>query len=219
MTQNRHARLLRAYLEHNYSTLDTDRPVNFSTWLQTGVSATVAVGASLLIANCGGYSTSGTEARGEGACEGPDCSAQCADGLDNDADGTIDCSDSECAGVPACSSSGGTSGVGGVDGGGLDAGYAMPFETDCADGVDNDSNGLVDCNDPDCTDAAECYGAGGVGVAYGIPYETDCTNGVDDDYDGATDCADPDCSASSAYCSGDGGSGGSGGIPLYAIPY
>jgi hypothetical protein len=57
--------------------------------------------------------------------------AACADGVDNDADGLIDCADPDCSFT-----------------------CATPAENTaaaCADGVDNDADGLIDCADPDCS--------------------------------------------------------------------
>ncbi|MCK6517316.1 hypothetical protein L6R46_19925 [Myxococcota bacterium] len=54
-----------------------------------------------------------------GLCE------DCADGLDNDGDGLLDCEDGDCALDSAC-------------------------VEDCADEVDNDDDGLSDCYDDDC---------------------------------------------------------------------
>ena len=56
----------------------------------------------------------------------------CVDGIDNDADGTIDCADSDCERAPAC------------------------YESMCADGRDNDRDGLTDCDDPDCEADPSC---------------------------------------------------------------
>lgn len=53
--------------------------------------------------------------------------AQCADGVDQDLDGKVDCLDPDCAGVCA------------------ESGLAR-----CEDGVDQDDDGLVDAVDPDC---------------------------------------------------------------------
>ncbi|WKX99660.1 hypothetical protein Q1695_014493 [Nippostrongylus brasiliensis] len=33
---------------------------------------------------------------------------------------------------------------------------AIPVETDCQDGLDNDNDGLVDCDDPECCSSTEC---------------------------------------------------------------
>jgi hypothetical protein len=62
------------------------------------------------------------------------------------------------------------------------------WETDCADGLDDDEDGAVDCADPDCALATNCY-------------ESSCTDGVDNEGDGATDCDDGECFADAA-CAG-----------------
>ncbi|KAK6016792.1 EGF-like domain protein, partial [Ostertagia ostertagi] len=33
---------------------------------------------------------------------------------------------------------------------------AVPVETDCQDGLDNDNDGLIDCDDPECCSSSEC---------------------------------------------------------------
>lgn len=53
-------------------------------------------------------------------------------------------------------------------------------EGDCADGVDGEHDGLVDCEDGDCATDAACY-------------EVDCYDGADGDHDGVADCDDEDC--------------------------
>jgi hypothetical protein len=58
----------------------------------------------------------------------------CNDGIDNDNDGYIDCSDPDCATDPAC------------------------YESNCTDGVDNDNDGHTDCSDTDCFANAACLG-------------------------------------------------------------
>ncbi len=57
---------------------------------------------------------------------------QCTNGVDDDGDSLIDCSDPDCAGEPACR---------GV--------FA------CSDGADNDGDGLVDLQDPGCSSATD----------------------------------------------------------------
>ncbi len=92
-------------------------------------------------------------------------------------------------------------------------------ETDCSDGVDNDSDGQMDCDDSDCANATACQpvcGNGSVengeecddgnntagdGCSADCQQETgveDCRNGTDDDFDGLVDCADPDCTGDPA---------------------
>lgn len=83
-----------------------------------------------------------------GACEGwTDCEPRectpespfeagsllpaCKDGVDNDCDGRVDCSDPECF-VPGLT------------------------EDVCDDGYDDDCDGMIDCDDPDCATAAVC---------------------------------------------------------------
>jgi hypothetical protein len=53
-------------------------------------------------------------------------------------------------------------------------------ETQCGNGIDDDSDGQTDCADVDCLGSPSCP-------------ETACTNGIDDDADGFIDCNDPDC--------------------------
>ena len=61
--------------------------------------------------------------------------ARCADGIDNDLDGLIDCADPSCTGIVSC-----------------------PENTParCADGIDNDCDGLIDCADPGCAGVVSC---------------------------------------------------------------
>lgn len=56
----------------------------------------------------------------------------CLDGVDNDADGRVDCEDADCAQALHC------------------------FESDCADVLDNDDDGLLDCQDDDCWHREGC---------------------------------------------------------------
>jgi hypothetical protein len=66
------------------------------------------------------------------SCAAPTTEVACADGVDDDGDGSVDCMDSDCAADPAC------------------------VETDCADGMDDDGDGAVDCADTDCAADAAC---------------------------------------------------------------
>ncbi len=90
----------------------------------------------------------------------------CTDSIDNDADGTVDCSDPDCQLYPACVPSNETSCVDGGDNdndGKIDCtdndcathAACLP-ETQCADGLDSDQDNLIDCLDPDCTTAPIC---------------------------------------------------------------
>ncbi|HOU93724.1 MAG TPA: hypothetical protein PLU22_21890, partial [Polyangiaceae bacterium] len=51
---------------------------------------------------CGGSSEAGDSSAGEGSCTGESCAEQCQDRVDNDADGALDCDDSDCASQAAC---------------------------------------------------------------------------------------------------------------------
>lgn len=64
--------------------------------------------------------------------EGP---GSCADSVDNDCDGVMDCDDVDCGGAPACS---------------LCLSVTPERGRRCRDNVDNDCDGLVDGLDPDC---------------------------------------------------------------------
>ncbi|MCX8067459.1 MAG: pilus assembly protein [Anaerolineae bacterium] len=120
----------------------------------------------------------------------------CADGLDNDGDGAVDCSDFDCWGCPYCPlpedcSNGEDDDCDGqidcADSGCASApACSVPSPENCTNGQDDDRDGLVDCSDPDCSGNPAC-----------VPVEN-CDNGVDDDQDGQVDCADADCSAHSA---------------------
>jgi peptidoglycan hydrolase-like protein with peptidoglycan-binding domain len=90
-------------------------------------------------------------------------SAACADSIDNDADGDVDCEDSQCDGVGSCEHG---------------------AEESCADSTDNDGDGLADCADADCADYFACGASETAG---------ECGNSVDDDGDSYVDCADSDC--------------------------
>jgi len=90
----------------------------------------------------------------------------CADGIDNDADGSIDCLDSDCSGVFGCEFGLETTCDDGIDNDG--DGSSDCADTDCAsspncnpetvcnDSLDNDSDGLTDCDDPDCLGIDGC---------------------------------------------------------------
>ena len=93
-------------------------------------------------------------------CEDVDCSnnsacpEDCSDNVDNDYDGYVDCQDSECQGDPECAEI-------------------------CDDGLDNDYDGYTDCRDSDCAGDASCVEI--------------CGDGIDNDQDGYTDCGDTQC--------------------------
>lgn len=114
----------------------------------------------------------------------PDVETNCADGVDEDYDLALDCSDADCAASPDC------------------------FET-CGDGVDNDGNGLVDCEEHACKVLAECDEICDDGVDNDNDFrpdcldlecdlflactETSCNDGVDNNNNFNVDCFDLDC--------------------------
>lgn len=100
---------------------------------------------------------------------GPGATEDCANGRDDDCDGSLDCTDPACTGDPAC-----------------DRCDLVDAEEDCADGRDEDCDGLVDCDDVD-----DC----GIDEACCDPRPETCMNGVDADCDGLELCDDPDCAA------------------------
>ena len=152
----------------------------------------------------------------------PDCSepassetpgATCDDGLDNDCDGVIDCSDPDCDSDALCFAPGCGNGVCETDESVCDCpsdcGPSPVAEMHCSNVVDDDCDGAVDCDDPDCaTDRAcadrcgdrFCDAAGGEDRC-SCPkdcgktprHEVECLNGMDDDCDGLADGDDPDC--------------------------
>jgi hypothetical protein len=132
----------------------------------------------------------------------------CADGVDNNCDGSVDENCPECtasqtrscyagpmgtqdvgacrAGQQACSASGW----------GSCTGQVLPATESCDDMVDNDCDGQVDCNDSDCAHASNCYVCSPMGA------ETDraCSDHVDNDCDGQIDCIDADCATAAVCC-------------------
>jgi hypothetical protein len=63
----------------------------------------------------------------------------CDNGLDDDRDGLVDCTDVDCRSAPACG------------GGGAEV---------CDNGADDDVDGFTDCDDYDCRTAPACGGGG-----------------------------------------------------------
>jgi hypothetical protein len=161
---------VRAHLEHM---LELDKGPDPTA---LPLSLPFAVGVSLL-AGCGSGDVPTTPTT---ECAQKTCAEACADGIDNDRDGTVDCADADCTSVPNC----------------MAVAYGVPYETDCGNGTDDDTDGAIDCADSDCQSAPNCMQAD-----YAMPLESDCGNGLDDDADGAIDCADSDCAAA-AYCQG-----------------
>ncbi|MFZ5471395.1 MAG: MopE-related protein [Myxococcota bacterium] len=123
------------------------------------------------------------------ACRTSSCHEEdCADGVDNDGDGLIDCDDLDCLGRTCSASDAGlncgrTFTDAGIPDGGM--GDAGPFDAGAADAGPNDGG--------------ETDGGGDGGLDAGqpplacVPQETVCDDGADGDLDGLTDCADVDC--------------------------
>ncbi len=93
----------------------------------------------------------------------------CLDSLDNDADGDVDCDDSDCFTEPSCDES--------------------TFANGCTDGTDNDGDGDVDCDDSNCDAEPSCDES---------TFVNGCTDGLDNDGDGDVDCDDPNCATEPA---------------------
>jgi hypothetical protein len=76
------------------------------------------------------------------AAVNPGAVEACADNMDNDCDGKVDCADANCSGDPAC------------------AGVCIPTAANernkCTDGIDNDCDGALDCSDSDCSKNRVC---------------------------------------------------------------
>nr|MBK7069072.1 hypothetical protein [Deltaproteobacteria bacterium] len=121
----------------------------------------------------------------------------CADRIDNDCDGYVDCTDFNCqrSSVPFCPYDAGVR----PDTAGC---VASPENTNatCADGIDNDCDGFRDCNDRSCTNTCVvtvCVSTRDAGSCVCRGAESSvgaCSNGLDDDCDGFVDCMDFDCS-------------------------
>ena len=102
----------------------------------------------------------------------------CADGLDNDGNGAIDCADNACDGScpEICDDTRDNDGDARIDCEDIDCTGSCPES--CDNGVDDDGDGATDCSDTECNDPS-C--------------DELCTDARDNDADGATDCDDADC--------------------------
>ncbi|MEQ1500699.1 MAG: hypothetical protein ABMB14_00645 [Myxococcota bacterium] len=117
----------------------------------------------------------------------------CADGIDNDGYGLVDCWDAACTADPAC-------------------------DEDCANGVADNGTGIPDCQQLDrCGDDPACAEVCANGVDDNFDYFPDCSdshcvhdpacvedcaNGVDDDADDHVDCDDGGCAGAAACPAG-----------------
>lgn len=111
-------------------------------------------------------------------------------------------------------------GGGGNGGGGNGGGGGTVDESQCSDGIDNDSDGLIDYpNDPDCSSPFDDSESGSIGGGNGggstISRQA-CADGIDNDGDGLIDYGrDPGCDSwldedeTDAIGGGDGNDNGS----------
>ncbi len=91
----------------------------------------------------------------------------CANGIDDDNDGFVDCDDFDCNGDPACPTA---------------------TEFACANGIDDDSDGFVDCADSDCAGDPACQPTG---VTCGEVVT--CAQGCGADFNCAQTCVASGC--------------------------
>ncbi|MFC1611856.1 hypothetical protein ACFL6C_12910 [Myxococcota bacterium] len=118
----------------------------------------------------------------------------CSDGVDDDCDGAIDCTDADCPDGAACGPNGAS-----CDGDACQCPNPDPNESACDNALDDDCDGAFDCADPDCADGTGCgshgleCSAGACLCPTGLSTETTCGDGADDDCDGDVDCDDTDC--------------------------
>jgi hypothetical protein len=124
----------------------------------------------------------------------------CANQIDDDGDGAIDCSDIDCARAPACvppieNCANQIDDDGDGDADCADADCAAACAEDCANQIDDDGDGDADCADADCATDPAC-----------APPGEDCANQIDDDGDGDVDCADIEC-VREPVCQGSGCNG------------
>jgi cysteine-rich repeat protein len=170
MPVNRHADLLRQYLEEESERPGTGLPMPFAQWLRV---ASVALGGALALASCGGTLTTG-EATGGASGETSTAGTGGATST-GETGGTT-----STARTGGTTSTGGVSGVGGADGGGMPVPYGVPFPPEnCDDGVDDDGDGLVDCADGDCATAAQCAVVARCGDGQ-VQSPEQCDDGVND---------------------------------------
>ncbi|TNF75470.1 MAG: hypothetical protein EP299_06220, partial [Acidobacteria bacterium] len=140
----------------------------------------------------------------------------CADSLDNDCDGAVDCLDPECIPTAECTFCGNSICDAGENSCNCAGDCGAPPGSEvgmCTGGWDDDCDGDVDCADTDCSadpacivcgdfvcspgeDTCNCPGDCGVPPINEIGL---CDDGIDNDCDGATDCTDSaDCSTDPA---------------------
>ena len=132
-----------------------------------------------------------------GAQDSDTCETECADEIDNDGDGAIDCDDPNCSSDEACLEP--EICDDGVDNDGDSYVDCDDWDCDddpacegsssgseiCDDGIDNDGDSYIDCDDWDCDDDPACGGSSSGSEI--------CDDGIDNDGDSYIDCDDWDC--------------------------
>ena len=122
----------------------------------------------------------------------------CTNGVDDDVNGQVDCSDAACSADPVCAAPPAEICNNGIDdnnNGAIDCSdgacandascRAVRAEI-CNNGVDDDGNGAVDCSDGACSASPFC--------AASVPTVGEvCDNTIDDDSNGKIDCSDSAC--------------------------
>ncbi len=143
---------------------------------------------------------------------GTGCPEDCADGVDNDFDGDVDCDDSDCAGETYCHCDDDLDGYDGTACGGTDCDDTNtsihPGATEVCDFVDQDCDGVVDDNAIDAVlwyadaDGDNFGNAGSTSLSCRpptgyVPNDDDCDDGSATVYPGASEVAydgiDQDC--------------------------
>ncbi len=97
------------------------------------------------------------DAGGGDAGPPPEHEIACADGVDDDLDGLVDCDDPDCGdGCERCADLRDNDGDALVDCDDPDCSEAPVCPERCHGGEDDDADGLVDCADPECATAERC---------------------------------------------------------------
>lgn len=125
------------------------------------------------------------------------CTEDCADGIDNDGDGLVDCADSDCK--PTVSAGSGTSICTGSSATltAVAIGGTAPYTFNWSNGLGSGDSKTVSPASTTAygitvTAANSCTSSTSVTVTV-TPCSENCADGLDNDGDGLVDCADPDC--------------------------
>ncbi|MDB5104378.1 MAG: hypothetical protein JWP91_2067 [Fibrobacteres bacterium] len=102
---------------------------------------------------------------------------ECADKIDNDANGLVDCDDPACSIFQACQAVNNSE-------------TAENTLVRCSDGKDNDTNGQTDCDDARCKSFQKCQPPILVENTNAL-----CSDKIDNNANGQIDCADAQCQA------------------------